>query len=232
MTRAQSRTPSAKRRRAVLSAYRARQKRNANLWLVYSVKTDRDWLLQSDRELVHWIVFLETDPRVATFDLAPEPILSYDASETRATEPDALVQTVDGHTELHEVKAGRVIEDSARSQLLAQSAGAQARGAAYRVFCDTQLAPHRKTAVRWLKAIAYAAPLRDQTHASCRDALLAHLRGSRQGSVRSVLGALPQFDAPLVLGLLVRQVIHGHLQLDLNRRSFGYATCWAWCHGH
>ena len=229
MTPARSQTPSAKRRRAVLEAYRARGKRNANLWLIYSVKTDRDWLLQSDRELVHWIIFLETDRRVATFDLAPEPMLSHDASEARATEPDALVQTVDGHIEFHEVKAGRLIDESARPQLLAQSSGAQTLGVAYKFFCDIDLAPHCKTAVRWLKPIAYAATIRDQAHASCRDALLAIASSDRKGTVRSVLHALPHFDPSVVLGLLARLAIRGPLQLDLTRRSFGYTTSWEWC---
>ena len=224
-----SQTPSAKRRRAVIAAYRARGKKNANLWLVYSVKTDRDWLLLSDRELVHWVIFLETNRQVTTFDLAPEFILSHDAIEARATELDALVQKADGHIEYHEVKAGHRIDESARPQLLAQSAAAQTSGAKYKLFCDTELAPHCQTAVHWLKAIGQAATLRDQTHEPCRDAILAVTKSNHKGTVRSVLTALPQFDPSVVLGLLVRLAIRGPLQLDLTRRSFGYTTTWEWC---
>jgi len=231
MMTTQSRTLSAKRKRAVLEAYRARGKRNSNLWLIYSVKTDRDWLLQSDRELVHWVIFLESDPQVVSFDLAPGSIISYDATEARATELDAIVQKRDAKIEYHEVKAGLLIDESAKQQLLAQSSAAQAYGASYKIFCDTDLAPHCKTAVRWLKAIAYAATLRDQTQASCRDALLAVASSDRRGTVRSLLTTLSNIDATIVIGMLVRLSINGPLQLDLTRRSFGYTTYWEWCDG-
>jgi hypothetical protein len=41
--------PAARERPA---AYRSRGRMNRNLWLVYSQKTNRDWILRSDRHLV------------------------------------------------------------------------------------------------------------------------------------------------------------------------------------
>lgn len=64
-------------------------------------------ILPSDRQLIHWLYYLETNHEVTSFDLAPEPILSKDDNETRATELDAIVTKRDGTIEWHEVKAGK-----------------------------------------------------------------------------------------------------------------------------
>src|SRR5574342_340365 len=68
-------------RKTVMEAYRSRGKGISNLWLVYSAKTNSDWILPSDRQLIHWLYFLEANPDVRTFDLAPEPILSESREE-------------------------------------------------------------------------------------------------------------------------------------------------------
>jgi hypothetical protein len=53
---AKSRALPSKQRTNVIRAYRSRGRANRNLWLVYSPKTDRGWILGSDRHLVHWIL--------------------------------------------------------------------------------------------------------------------------------------------------------------------------------
>ena len=69
-------TPSlpSRQRARVLETYRSRGHRNSNLWLVYSVKRDDDLLLHSDRGLVHWLAFLETDPSIVGFRPATDEI--------------------------------------------------------------------------------------------------------------------------------------------------------------
>src|SRR5690606_23397495 len=67
--------PSRQRAR-VLEAYRGRGHRNSNLWLVYSVKQDQDLLLHSDRSMVHWLTFLESDPDVTGFAPIPDELSS------------------------------------------------------------------------------------------------------------------------------------------------------------
>ncbi len=90
-------SPRSTLRRLIPDAYRARGHRVNNLWLVYSPKTDRDWLLPSDRQLVHWLVFLESNPEVLSFDLAPKPIISHDSNAPRAIELDAIAIYRDRH---------------------------------------------------------------------------------------------------------------------------------------
>jgi len=220
------RSPRSTLRRSIPDAYRARGHRINNLWLVYSAKTDRDWLLPSDRQLVHWLAFLEGNPQVLTFDLAPEPVLSHDDSEQRATELDAIAVYRDRHVEWHEVKAGTIRQERDRSQFLAQAAAASEARATYRIFNDEDLRPKALLAIRWLKAIGFAAAIRGQEYGPCRSALAAYVHDRKGGHVRSILSDLKNHDPAVVLGMLVRLSVSGTIHLDLEERSFGLGTRW------
>ena len=150
------RSPRSTLRRSIPDAYRARGHRVNNLWLVYSPKTDRDWLLTTDRQLVHWLVFLESNREVLSFDLAPEPVMSHDAKEPRATELDAIAIFRDRHLEWHEVIAGTTLRETDPPQFQAQVTAARNAGASYRIFNDEDLSPNARLAIRWLKAIGFA----------------------------------------------------------------------------
>lgn len=221
-----SQSPRAKARHSIPEAYRARGRGINNLWLVYSVKTDRDWILPSDRQLIHWLYFLESDPLVVSFDLAPEPVLSHDDKEQRATELDAIVVFRDRHVEWHEVKEGKTLKAGDRSQFLAQEAAAREAGAQYRIINDTELRPNARVAMRWMKALGFAAAIRDQEQNSCRIALVSCLNSLKSGYIRAIISELGGFDQAVVLGMCVRLAISGVIQLDLTERTFGLATKW------
>jgi hypothetical protein len=100
-------------------AYRGRGHRNTNLSLVYSVKTNRDWIVNNDRRLVHWLTFLQSDPSVKWFDL--DPSRDGEASVARANVDCVEVHRVDGGKEWHRVVVGGSrditdIEAAAKSQ--------------------------------------------------------------------------------------------------------------------
>ncbi|MBS4068162.1 MAG: hypothetical protein KGZ62_06145 [Sulfurimonas sp.] len=200
--------------------------RNNNLWLVYSVKTDRDWLLPSDRQLIHWLHYLESNPDVASFDLAPEPLLSHDADEVRATELDATVVYKDGHIEWHEVKAKLSSNAKDNSQFLAQAQAASKAAVKYRRFDDTQFQDVSASALRWLKPLAFAEVIRGQKHLPCQTALASYLLGEKDGTVGQILSSMKGFEAPTVLGVLIRIAIDSNILIDLKQRSFGLQTKW------
>lgn len=219
-------SPRSTLRRSIPDAYRARGHSVNNLWLVYSPKTDRDWLLPSDRQLVHWLVFLESNREVLSFDLAPEQEMSHDANEPRSTELDAIAIYRDRHVEWHEVKSGTALQETDRSQFQAQVAAAQKAGATYRIINDEDLVPNARLAIRWLKAIGFAAAIRGQEHGPCRSALVAYLNNNKNGYIRSMVSELQAFDTAVVLGLLVRLSLGGIVCLNLEERSFGFDTHW------
>lgn len=227
---APGRSPKSTARKSIHGAYRARGSHNNNLWLIYSVKTDRDWLLPSDRQLIHWLHYLESNPDVASFDLAPEAVLSHDAEEVRATELDATVVYKDGHIEWHEVKAKLSSKAKDSSQFLAQAQAASAAAVKYRRFDDTQFRDVSVSALRWLKPLAFAEVIRGQEHIPCQSALASYFLKEKSGTVGQILSAMKGFEAPIVLGILIRIAIGGKILIDLSQRSFGLQTKWS-AHG-
>lgn len=222
-------SPKSKIRRTVLSSYRARGRSINNLWLVYSPKTDSDWILPSDRQLVHWLSFLESNPEVVTFDLSPGPIISHDGDETKATELDALVTLRSGYIEWHEVKAGKTKEPPEHmSQLEAQSRAASRQRVTYKRFNDVELEPNVRFAMRWLKAISFAAAIRGKDHVPTRTALVLRLKEQSQGYIKDILERMEEYDPAVVLGLCVRLASQGILSLDLDKASFGLQSKWVY----
>lgn len=57
-------SPRNAQRLRIIDTYRGLARRNTNLFLIYSIKMDRDWMISGDRPFVHWIYYLETDPDV------------------------------------------------------------------------------------------------------------------------------------------------------------------------
>lgn len=218
-------------RKTVMEAYRSRGKGISNLWLVYSAKTNSDWTLPSDRQLIHWLYFLEANPDVRTFDLAPEPILSEDENETRATELDALVTPRMGQEEWHEVKAGRGKKDPAHaSQTTAQARAAAKEHATYRRFDDTDLKPNAKVAIRWAKAMSFAAAIAGQEYIACRTSMLLAFKRRGSGTVRQLLDDLAECDSAVAHGMLVRLAVTGIVRIDLSVATYGLTTPWTY-HG-
>lgn len=215
-----------RQRTRVFDAYRGRGRKNNNLWLVYSVKMDRDWILPSDRQLIHWLYYLEIQPVVKSFDLVPPPIISHNDFEVRETELDAVVVNRDGSKEWHEVKSSEIEKTAARSQLLAQSAGAAEVATKYVVFTDADLAPYAGICMRWLKAICYAAVLRGQEQIPTLIALTNVVQDLTSGTIGEIESVLPGFDSIVIRGLIVRMAIEGTLSIDLKSGSFRAATPW------
>lgn len=220
-------SPRATLRRSVREAYRARGRGNSNLWLVYSAKTDRDWLLPSDRQLVHWLYYLEAARDVVNFDLAPEPVLSVDDKEIRETELDAIAVFRDGHSEWHEIKAKARPDSSDRSQFLSQAAAAATEGVKYRVFDDRDLRPVARLAMRWIKPLGFAEVLRGHEEVPCRTALAVYLNDKKTGTVETLVADLSLFEPPILIGMLVRLAVGGSVDLDLHSRTFGWQTRWS-----
>jgi len=73
--------PANRTRQSLFKAFRARRRRLSNLWLSYSTKINRDVVLSSDREFIHWLVYLECNPDVVVFDVSDEVLSSDEAPE-------------------------------------------------------------------------------------------------------------------------------------------------------
>ena len=107
--------------------------------------------------MVHWLIFLESDPSVKWFDL--DPSRDGEASPARTDNDCVEVHRVDGGKAWHRVFVGgsRHIPD------IDAPAKSQATPL-WEIFGDAELKPHVRRAMRWLKAIGYAAVIRNEKH--------------------------------------------------------------------
>lgn len=182
--------------------------------------------MPSDRQLVYWIHYLETDPLVKWFDLTPEKTAPFGQEESRGTELHAEVYLHDGSNEWHEVKASG--SQLTRPEPLAPYSATMAAPPKHRIFSDSELKPHVRSSMHWLKALNFAATIRDQKHTHVLLALLNFLQIRKLGIVRHLSSDLADYDPPVLQGLLVRLAVQGHVDLDLTAGSFSYSTSWRW----
>ena len=225
-----------KQRGNVLQAYRARGHNKNDLSLLYSVKTGRDWIVKSDRRLVHWIYFLETNSDVQCFDLAPPETCTVEGEEVSGLHLAATVQYFDGRHEWHGICSppearGRDCIALPNPNIELNSNAATSAGATYRNFEDDELKACANEAVHWLKPLAMASTLRTGKYIHEIAVVATCLSTRARGTLREVLGELSDFDPAIVMGLLVKMRIQGLVCFDLKEQSFGYDTQWKWT-GH
>jgi hypothetical protein len=203
----------------VFDAYRGRGRRNNALWLVYSVKTDQDLILSSDRRFVHWLAFLEADPLVKSFELST-------TADGSVSETSIRVQLTSGAHETHLVLAGSPTSEEHR-----MSQGKGERPEPVKMFTDAELKPQVPLAMRWHKALAFAAAIRDKELVPLRLALVPLLRSLGSGTLGQIASEMNGFEEPATFGVFVRLAVEGHVSVDLTASGFGYATRWAWREG-
>lgn len=214
-----SRKLSSQQRLRVFDAYRGRGHRTNSLWLVYSVKTDRDWILTSDRQLVHWIVFLEVCPNVRTFDM------EIARGGGKKDIGRVAVETISHDAEVHHIFAGgndSTSRENSKDVYLPSSDGTSE----VRIFTDTELKPVVPLAMRWLKALAFAAVIREMELTALHTELFFIIESKRSGTVAEIFFSLPDFERPLIIGVLVRLVVQQVIEIDLKTGPLSCATMW------
>lgn len=206
-----------------MSAYRARGHRNGNLWLVYSYKTDRDWIIASDRKLVHWLTFLESNPDVCNFDLSPEQKVDI-AEANNVVACDAVAILRDQTTQFHILGNENNFSYEKRTsslETLEKEAATQCINVT-----EHDLKNRARLAVRWLKPMGYVSAIRGKDHIATRNALISHIKREQSGTIENTIKSLNGHEAPILQGVLVRLAIEGFIRLDLSDGGFGIRTKW------
>lgn len=206
-----AKSPKSAQRKRVMSAYRGRGHQNADLWLHYSYKTKRDWIVASDHQLVHWLTYLETDSEVKSFDLAPESS-PFESSERNVVKVERRDGTVEWQTIQPDV-------DGTETQLTLPSTRVL-------VISYSDLKERALAAVRWLKPISYVTAIREQPLVQIHSALVAVIKTQQAGIISDVIKAMNGFDPHAVIGVLVRLHIVGWVNLDVASQKFNLSTLW------
>lgn len=141
-------SPAAKLRAALFAKCGQELENAPNIWLVYSARNDRQWVLRSDAEFLHFL-YLEFADNVDSFDLAPPAIVLEVNGENRSTSFDAIVNFVDGRKECRELKRSHdqpeTDEEALRfaMQRESQIVAAKKMQAEYQRISLADLEPHR-----------------------------------------------------------------------------------------
>jgi hypothetical protein len=200
----------------VLETYRSRGHRNSNLWLVYSVKQDQDILLHSDRSLVHWLAFLETDPAVAGFRPITDELVGQLKTWAAAA---TILERKGGQLEVHLLAGGSPEVTSVETGV---------GPATVRVITADELQARSRLALRWLKAISYAGLYRFRDMTPVLNQLIPLLMRRRNGQVDDLAEDLPGFDRSAIYAALVTAAIKGSVEIDLTSHGLCGASGWKW----
>ncbi|WP_449391368.1 hypothetical protein [Eoetvoesiella caeni] len=173
--------------------------------------------------MVHWIYYLETNPKVKAFNFISES----DRDSDSVWGIDVILSN--GARINHQVgrEAG---ENSAAIELQKDPSGDNASRLENRVFTDKDLQPYVKVSLRWLKPIGFATALRNHEYPHQTLILLDYFKQRKNGDIGQILSNpdVCEYEPALILGLIARLAIRGHIQLDLTANSFGYRTPWIW----
>lgn len=204
-----SASPKNQQRQRVVDAYRGRGRRTNALWLVYSIKIKRDLILSGDRFLVHWIQHLETNPLVKYFEYCSDS--KYQSKQF--IKVYLSNGTIESHYLLSEASLSippHTTENSVSDKF----------------FHDSDLRPFVKSSMKWLKAISFAAAIRDRQLQPDRIALASEILVLKKGNVLELTSRLKNFDQASILGLIVESAIAGQLTLDIDQNGFNFYTVW------
>ncbi|MYM71748.1 hypothetical protein GTP56_05990 [Duganella sp. FT134W] len=208
-------TLKSQQRQNVLLKYRGRGHRNNQLWLLYSYKTRRDWIINSDHELVYWLTYLESHGDVKSFDLAPET-LPFEAHKALKF---FQVELRNGTIQWHVIHSSSSETTNTTERSIPQHE-------AIVVWDHATIRLKAPLAVRWLKPIAFVAAIRDQSLTPVHLALIDVVKEIKSGTVLDVIKMMQGFDLPLVYGVFVRLCILGYIEIDLSVKPFSSISEW------
>lgn len=155
------------RRGSLYKAFRARGKKNSNIWIVYSHKTGRDWLISGDINLIYWACLLEANGEVKCFSLDPEEVF-YDHCG-RTIIPQAIVGTKSGEEEIQVLKSQSIEGgDTLEEFYVSRHDNTKIK---CRIIDSKGLGRLGVLCVRWLKAISFSAAIRRMQLVEVRNGL-------------------------------------------------------------
>ena len=207
--------------------YQHRGRHNSNLWLYYSPKTARDWIVSSDDALRH-ALWLEASPEVVRFDLNPLEIIVNVAGDAHKAQFDALVWYRDGNPEAREVKAVAEAANPKNSRTIhqreAQQAAARQIGANRRVITADDLKPHATLIANWWRVVAFIAATRDYPMGEMQQSAALKLHAQPDSTLGHLMQAVAQTDRAAFLSAVFRLHQQGLFKTDLDSAPLSLST--------
>ncbi|WP_434707133.1 hypothetical protein J3P75_14185 [Pseudomonas sp. R1-1] len=208
-------------KRGRTSYFTNRGKHFGNLWAVYSFRAKDVLLLSTDRQLAHWLLYLEFSSSIASFSFKsgtkefsekPNYILNYHAE----------VLPVEGCNELHYLQAEGNTESCAEKILVARKYKYN-----YREFNDEDWLPRRDKILPLLKVASYLAGSRSlYIPPTLLEKALHYILTLRSGTLRGFLSALADYEKNLILVVFSRAYSERLISVDFEFSFFSQDTHW------
>lgn len=195
-----------------------------NLWLVYSSKTRRQWILTSDAAYLHFLA-IEFDPEVKDFNLAPSATTVELAETENEVRFDAIVRRRDGRVECRRFASARRRDEEGAAvrdeleQRAAQLHNAYLVHVPVNEFATTTT--RMQNAMRMLRFLQAALP---HPLDSYRNSVLARLASERSMTLGALVQPYALAHQPLLLAAIFELVQQGLVQLDLDTAPITLAS--------
>lgn len=202
---------------AVRSALAQRGHGVGSISYVYSPKNDRDFVLPTDIELLHFL-HLEASSEVQSYDLDPERVVAHVAGRGYvASKPDAVVQLFSGGQRLVKVKYQVDLDNDIRAaaQVAVQKQAAEKIGAEWSAYTDTMAQAEDRLLHDWLQIVITLTQTSPYLNRPLEDRVLDVLDARGQITLGEAR-ALDTEPWSLVFSTLFRLCQKGQLTEDLS----------------
>lgn len=218
-------SPYARMRRRLFALCGQQFENAPNIWLVYSGRTDRQWVLRSDLQYLHFLA-IEFDPSVLKFDLAPTPRASGHDVDGQQVAFDAVVTFRDGHKEWRRMRVPPVDADGhavPENRTPFERAAAEA-GARYRLVTPDALESKRVRIQNSLRMLRFIAATRRSPLVSVRNSVMTCMKREPAMTLQGVVDHLQEVAPARVLAAVFQLVGSGRVELNLDHNYVNLGT--------
>jgi hypothetical protein len=222
-TTGRSARPGTRLRGKLANAYGARGGHQSILWLQYSPKAGKDFVLSSDLEYGHFLL-VESDTTVSSADYAPKPRVAMVAGVSLATCVDAEIKFKSGEVVWREVKYSRDIElgaaNRASLQILVQQQAAKDAAVRHEVLTEKEIFACPQRIRNWHRIVPWLAQAREWAlHDYAIEVAMAMRREGRMEFREALLLGKPE-EGALYGAALLHEVQRGKFCSDLDVEPF------------
>ncbi len=214
-----------KLRGKLMSSHGARRNTRNNIWIVYSLKTGGDITLASNNECIYWASQLETSPDIKSFRFGYELKARYPWEEKFRKREFVLVESKSGARELHQLISG--VNENATAEVVVRDDHNNEDTLTVILFNTKDIGKLAMSATRWLQTMAFSNQIVGEICSAESDLVNLFVRSRLTGTVGMLLDHLNHQDSMKILGVFVREVLQGTIELDFGTHCFGRNTAWS-----
>lgn len=195
-----------------------------NVWNVYSYKTKKHYSLASDIELCYWLLFLEFDRSVKTFELHPLPRIGFEPRPWKLAFTAELILR-DGCLEWHLLSTPASLE---KNKVIIEAERLAANNCAkVKVFTENDIIPLKYKVVPLLKvASCLSAGKSCALPFSLFHDVRSFTRNSGSGAVGDIVREFGDYDISMILYVIAKMFADGDLHVEIAPIFFAHETRW------